>query len=143
MPTGRRAVRLGNRPSVSVVVASRRERSLLEECLQSLLPQAARVGAEIVVARIDDGSEADLKAAYPDVVIVTMPEESTIPQLRAAGMAASDGDIVALTEDRWVASDDWLDQLVHSHEDGPEVAGGSRLSRREIGQVGRVEEGGS
>lgn len=118
-------------PSVSVVVASCRDRELLETCLSSVLPQCREVGAEVVVARPEDlGDLAALREAHPDVRFEPAPEGSDVPRLRAVGMAASRGDIVALTEDHCVAEEGWLRSLVEAHADGGEVVGGAMDSAR-------------
>lgn len=118
-------------PSVSVVVASCRERELLETCLSSVLPQCRRIGAEVVVARPEDiGDLAALRREHPEVRFEAAPEGSDVPRLRAVGMAATRGDIVALTEDHCVPEEGWLRSLVEAHADGGEVVGGAMDNAR-------------
>lgn len=118
-------------PSVSVVVASCRERELLEACLSSVLSQSRRLGAEVVVARPEDAGDLEpLRTSHPDVRFEPAPEGSNVPQLRAVGMAAARGDIVALTEDHCVAEEGWLRSLVEAHADGGEVVGGAMENAR-------------
>lgn len=123
LPPGARGVRLGESPRLSVVVASCRERALLDECLASLLPQCAAHSAELIVARA--GPVGDLDAAYPTVMFVDAPAGASVPALRAAGMAVAEGDVVAVTEDHCLAAADWLDQLVAAHRAGVDVVGGA------------------
>jgi hypothetical protein len=81
------------RPTISIVIASCREPRLLEDCLRSILPQAAICAAEVVVARA--GEPADLSALverYPSVRFVEAPTGSGIPELRGLGMKNADGD---------------------------------------------------
>lgn len=109
LPPGARGLRLAPAPTISVVVASRHERHVLEACLEALLPQCRELGAEVVVARAGAASEvAELERAYPTVRFVVEPTNATIPELRATGMADADGDIVALTEDHCAVAPDWL-----------------------------------
>lgn len=124
---GGRAIRLGEGPSLSVVVASFRERPLVDACLASLLPQCRALGAETIVARAcsDPVEIAEMEAAYPSVRFVRAPADATIPQLRAAGMAAAGGDIVALTEDHCVVAPDWVPQLLRAHAGDADIVGGS------------------
>lgn len=126
LPPGARGPRLGEIPTISVVVASRRDLKLLNACLNGLLPQCRQVGADIFVARAGAASElAELAAAYPTVHFIAGPVDATIPVLRAAGMAAADGDIVALTEDHCVVAPNWLAELAHGSERGAQVIGGA------------------
>jgi GT2 family glycosyltransferase len=112
-------------PHVSVVVASNRSRSLLDDCLGALLEQCARAGAELIVARDDDedGLEA-LRSAYPKVRVVAVRAGASIPELRAAGMREANGDIVMLTEDHCVAGPRWVEELCFGVDQIAEVAGG-------------------
>lgn len=126
LPPGARSVRLAETPSLSVVVASCRERQLLDACLQSLLPQCQAEAAEVVVARAGSPEELrELERAYPTVQFLQAPPESTIPELRAEGMAAAEGDIVALTEDHCVVAEDWLAQMLRAQAGGADVVGGA------------------
>lgn len=112
--------------TVSVVIASCRERHLLDACLQSLLPQCHKHRAETVVARACNAGElTSLTGLYPSVRFVAAPLDSTIPHLRAAGMAAATGDVVALTEDHCVVAPDWITQLVCALRHGADVVGGA------------------
>jgi hypothetical protein len=111
VPPGARRVRLGDKPAVSVVVASCRDADALAACLASLERQCRDHQAEIVVARGVQGSEGDwLRQRYPAVRWVTAGYPADIAQLRALGLSEARGDIVALTEDHDVVSPDWLSQ---------------------------------
>lgn len=113
-------------PAVSVVVASTRSASLLGACLGSLVPQCARIGAELVVARSGDAIDiAGLARGYAGLRVVALPTGATIPQLRGAGMAMATGDIIALTEDNCIADPDWVDMLVSGATDDVDVVGGA------------------
>jgi len=85
---------------------------VLEACLDALLPQCRQVRAEVVVARA--GVLGDLPRAYPTVRFVAASRDATIPELRAAGMAEAEGDIVALTEDHRIPVVGWLTTLAQA-----------------------------
>lgn len=126
IPTIAREPRRAGLPTLSVVVASCRSRTLLDACLQSLLSQCQEHSAKVIVARAADAAEIGaLQAAYPQVRFVGAPATSTIPELRAAGMQAADGDIVALMEDHCIASRDWVSQMLRAHQPGVDVVGGA------------------
>jgi hypothetical protein len=120
-----RTPRRPDEPTISVVVASNRERALLDACLASLMPQCSRAAAQLIVARSGSLAELnDLRAAYPGVTFVAAPPDATIPQLRASGMSETSGDIVALTEDHCVADDAWLETLRRTAKGPADVVGG-------------------
>ena len=111
-----------------MVVAARGDRALLDPCLAALLPQCAEHGAELVVAHA--GALGDLESAYPAVRFVSAAPGTQLPALRAAGMAATDGDVVVLTEDHCVAAPDWLGLIVAAQRSGVDVVGGPMENAR-------------
>ena len=120
-----RAPRRGSTPTVSVVIASNRERHLLQACIASLQGQCEQMRAEIVVARAATPPDAHtLAKMYPGISFLDAPADATIPELRALGMSAATGDIVALTEDHCVADERWLETLTQHAADGADVVGG-------------------
>jgi glycosyltransferase involved in cell wall biosynthesis len=119
-------------PAVSVVVASFREERLLDACLASLRGQCAQWAAELIVARAGTTAEvAALAARHAGVRFVPAPPRATVPELRAAGMRAAGGDIVALTEDHCVATADWLTELLSGTRGGRDVVGGAMGNAQE------------
>jgi glycosyltransferase involved in cell wall biosynthesis len=121
-----RTIQEGDAPAISVVVASCREMCLLDACLKSLLLQCSQHKAEIVVARACNKREIkDLTGAYPSVRFLPAPVDSTIPYLRAVGIEAAKGDVVALTEDHCVVATNWVTQLVNAQQEGTDVVGGA------------------
>lgn len=112
---------MGN--SWSVAVASFREPSLLDDCLDAILPQARELSAEVVVARAGDA--ASLGAAHPGVRVIAAPADASVPLLRGLALEACQGTRVALTEDHCVPQPGWLAALDRAHDEGAEVAGGA------------------
>lgn len=116
----------GGAPRTSVVVASCRATSLLEACLASLVPQCQSCRAEIIVARNVTEPELDLlRQGYPKVRFLAVPASRSIPLLRAAGLKAARGAVIACTEDHCVAASDWLQQLLRASREGFDVVGGA------------------
>jgi len=125
---------LGERPPVSVVVASFRGLDLLAECLRSLRPQCDALGAELVLARPLAGAEVGLAAVAQGCRVVAAPAGAAVPELRGAGLAQAQGEWVALTEDHCVAEPDWLEALLAARAPGVAILGGSMgNARRERG----------
>src|SRR4051794_9037048 len=126
-----RGPRRGSAPTVSVVVASNRDKALLHACLGSLLGQCQRMNAELLVARAGAPSDvAPLAKSYPSVRFVNAPVDASIPQLRAIGMAQASGDVVALTEDHCIADENWVEALTLSASGDADVVGGGMDNAR-------------
>lgn len=95
-----RGVRIGETPTISVVITSRAHMSRLDACLETLLPQATAVDAQLIVVRIAEAAEAhELGRKYPDVHVIAVNPDVTLPQMRVLGMAEATGDIVLLGQD--------------------------------------------
>jgi hypothetical protein len=116
----------GPAAKLSVVVASCRDVRLLDACLASLYGQCGDLDAEIVVARAGGAETAGhLVERYPGVRMIECPAGSGIPELRAMGLRAAAGHVVALTEDHCVAAAGWLAALASGHQSGADVVGGA------------------
>jgi glycosyltransferase involved in cell wall biosynthesis len=117
------------RPSWSVVVASFRRMDLLAQCLESIRPQCARIGAELVVARAaatDDEFLSDSAGCRS----IRLPAGAGLPEIRGLGLAHAKGDWIALTEDHCVADAAWLDALSAAASPDVQVLGGSMGNAR-------------
>lgn len=118
-------------PLISVVVASNRSLTLLHSTLSALAPQCAALGAELIVARSGEAGDVNTVArAYPTARVIPCAMRSTIPELRGSGMAAANGDIVALTEDNCIPDDHWVEALSRGVQAGADVVGGGMDNAR-------------
>lgn len=109
-----------------VVVASFRDRALLDACLASLWPQCKARGAGLVVARDEQcGDLASLAAAHPGAVFVAAPAGASVPMLRGIGLArAKPAGVAVLVEDHCVVCDGWLASLLAGMHDVAAAGGG-------------------
>ena len=106
---------------ISVVVATTHPWPEIAPCLAALEPQVERLGGEIVVGD-GDGRGVDPAAVGPTVRVVT-EVGGTVFSLRALGLAAARGEVVALTEDHCVPSEDWVQSFAHGLlEEHPDVS---------------------
>ena len=113
VPPGSRAIRLDDKPALSVVVASPRDPETLAACLGALEKQCGQYQAEIVVSRSIRCAGIDrLVERYPTAHWIVGDPHADVTQLRRQGLAAAKGDIVALLEDDCVVAPDWLAQLL-------------------------------
>jgi hypothetical protein len=108
--------------TISVVVASCRSADLARQTVESLAPQCRAVGGELILARPQTGDAGD---GFEGCRVVRCAQEATIPQLRGAGLAAAQGDLVLLTEDNCVAAPKWVERLASGLGADAQVAGGT------------------
>ena len=112
-----------NTLALSVVIASGAGGEFLFRCLESLDEQAKRLDAElIVVDRCGEATRRRIRQHHPSVRVRAHSgqERPSVPQLRAAGVDAAQGDIVAIIEEHCVAPSDWIDTILD--EFGPDDA---------------------
>ncbi|MGH7592380.1 MAG: glycosyltransferase family 2 protein, partial [Gemmatimonadales bacterium] len=117
------APRARYRHHLSVVVTAWTGVDELERCLTSLSSQLDPDLDEVIVA-----CNFDLAAGHAlgSAVAIDPPpaRSATVPQLRAAGLLASDGAVVAFIEDHCVAAPGWRDALMRAHSGLFDVVGG-------------------
>jgi GT2 family glycosyltransferase len=110
-------------PPLSVVVASVNGFPYLGECLESLREHCPE--AEIVVADSTDRQTRErIRDRWPSVRLIAFETPTSIPALRAAGIAASSAPYVALIEDHCVVRQGWARGILAAHRAGYSVVGG-------------------
>ena len=114
------------RVPLTVVVATTQPWPEIRMCLESVHDQAREVGAELIVV---DGHGQGLPdsalESYPQVTRLSMPGSSVL-KMRAAAMARSRGDVVAVTEDHCRVGSSWCRSILAAHARYPKagVVGG-------------------
>lgn len=107
---------------LSVVVVAPFSRSMLTNCLDSILVNENQDSVEIIAAFTDDddgGAKnfvSDLTKKYPRVRFLRFPSETGIPALAGAGIIESSGEIVALTDSSCVVAPDWIEAILKAHQ---------------------------
>lgn len=110
-------------PPLSVVVASVNGFPYLGACLDSL--RNSYPEAEVIVADCTDPATRErVRTGWPAVRLIGFDTPTSIPALRAAGIAASSAPYVAVIEDHCVVQDGWGPSLVAAHRAGHAVVGG-------------------
>src|SRR5258708_12558549 len=113
-------------PKLSIVIASLNGRPYIDACLAALARQQGNIQAEVLVAEcVGPEVVSFIKSNYPDVKGIAFAERKSVPQLRAAGILAARGEIIAITEDHCIPADNWYTALVtaHTEESNPAIAG--------------------
>jgi hypothetical protein len=106
--------------SIVVVCVSRPETR--ERCLAALLAQAVPAGAEVLVVRrpaTGPGGPASEGMAW-----IEAPADDTVPRMRARGIRAARGRVVALLEDDCAVAGGWCAAVLAAHRKDALVVGG-------------------
>ncbi len=104
-------------PTVSVVIASVNGLPYPIACLEALESQEGDIPTEVIVADCTGPSTvAAIRERFPSTTILAFDEPTSVPALRAAGIAAARGRLVAVTEDHCVPRPDWIRRIVEVHE---------------------------
>lgn len=109
------------RLKLSIVIAAWNGDAALRLCLASL--GEASCQTEVIVAA-NSAIPGALEGQFPQVRFLLQSHTATVPELRSAGVLASSGDIIALTEDHCRFGPHWSEQVVLAHEDPAPAIGG-------------------
>ena len=113
-------------PKLSVVIASINGAGSLADCIASFMQQPLSDQIEIVVAESSaDEAAARVCAPYANVQHLRFAARKSIPELRAIGLLAARGDVLAMTEDHCLADAHWIANVLHAHTLGHLVIGGA------------------
>lgn len=109
---------------LTVVIASVNGLPYLGRCLDSL-EASTRRPAVIVADWTDDATRRHVRERWPAVELLSFDRPMSVPELRAAGIAAAATPYVAVIEDHCVVRKDWAERIVAAHERGHSVVGGA------------------
>lgn len=111
---------------LSIVIAASNNISLLKKCLVSLKGQGEAADTEVVVvSNYNNGIKEMIEKQFPRVRHISLPEDTTVPELRAQGIFHSSGEVVALIEDHCVLDKNWCSEIRRAHKLHYLVVGGS------------------
>ena len=103
-------------PAISVVIASVNGLPYPLACLEALAAQEGGFSSEVILADCTGpATVAAVKERFPEVTVLTFDEQKSVPWLRAAGIRAARGRLVAVTEDHCVPHPDWYRRMVEAH----------------------------
>ena len=111
---------------MSVVIACVNGLPCIAECCAHLLDQEGNVPAEIIV--VDACGEAvrsELRQKFPQVKVIEAQGRPSIPALRAMGMNAARGRLIAILEDHCNVDRGWMKVVQKAHEAGYQAIGGA------------------
>jgi GT2 family glycosyltransferase len=106
-------------PFCAVVVASFRPGPLIQFCLRSLLAQEGVPPPEIIVVDSSgDGTAAQLRASFPTITVIELQRQTPQAAARNIGVACSQAQFIAFTDQDCIVPPDWLLRFVAWHGRG-------------------------
>jgi GT2 family glycosyltransferase len=106
-------------PTASIVIPTEGRPDYLRVTLASVLPQARRASAEVlVIARPDDGETAAVAQEF-GVGLVPAPAPGTLNASRNAGARAARANLIVLIDDDVQAPPGWLEALLRGVASAP------------------------
>jgi GT2 family glycosyltransferase len=110
---------------LSVVTVSLDRLAIVDQCLKALEKQRGDFDAEIIVVSCNQITVEHIRKNFPRIKLLQIPERLGIPALRAIGIGQATGDIIAITEDRCVASETWFEEIIKAHSQEYDAVGGA------------------
>jgi GT2 family glycosyltransferase len=101
-----------DKPSLSVIILNRNNRTVIERCVGSMLQFSSRYGYEIIVVdnQSSDGSFEFLQERYGDRIGLLRNSRNGCSSGRNLGIAHARGDLLLFVDsDQWAVSQRWLD----------------------------------
>lgn len=109
---------------IDVIVPNYNGQRFLAACFTALRNQTRH--HDVRVTMVDDASTDDsvafVRAHYPEVHVIVMPQNGGFVNACNAGVAATDGEFVVLLNNDTEAAADWLAELIGALEAHPEYA---------------------
>ena len=115
-------------PAISVVIASVNGFPSIGECLDCLARQEDKIAYEVLVMdRCDAKTRQEIRRRFPqpEIQLVEVFDDPSIPKLRAMGIAQARGKLVAILEDHCNVPPDWFRTIMRLHEAGHQVMSGA------------------
>ncbi len=113
---------------LSIVIAAHNAEQVIVACLSALTQQIDPQQDEIIVVdSSSDGTPGIVTASFPTGRLIHFDEPLTIPQLRGRGIAASNGEIIAILDPYSIVSAGWAQEVVKAHRERPNVVIGGTV----------------
>jgi Glycosyl transferase family 2 len=109
------------RPRLSVVLATGHPWPEAERTLRALLATDEAVDLELLLCDGSDGPDPGQMLRDDRLTVIRARGESVF-SLRARGLAAARGEVVAITEDHCIPDPDWAAELIEAHARHPDAA---------------------
>lgn len=112
------------KPKISVVVPCVNSLTDFLTCAEALLAQTGPLPEIIAVERLGPDFSRIVAEESPSVRVVSVPSDTTIPQMRTIGMRASCAEAVGVLEDHVIVPPNWTERMLDEIASGSDVVAG-------------------
>jgi len=120
------AVQMSSAPQVSVIIAARNAQRTIARCLESLRAQETEIPFEVIVVDSSrDGTEAQVRASFPEARCLHFEERKYCGDARNIGAREARGDVLAFIDADCVADRRWIAHIAEAHRASDLVVGGA------------------
>ncbi len=103
---------------ISVVIATFRPGSMINDCILALLDQRGPHSAEIIVVDSSaDGTSEQIQKEFPSITVVPLHRQTHQSVARSIGIRHATARFIAITDQDCVPASDWLQRLVSLHNE--------------------------
>ena len=110
---------------LSVIIPSVNSYRDLTGCLQALQAMTDVKTEIIVVDRLGFHVREYLWREFPEVIVISMPGDATIPYMRMKGIERASAPFVGVIEDHVLVPPDWGRRMLDEMDTGQDVVAGS------------------
>ncbi len=108
--------------TVSIIIASYNARSLIRQCLHSIIPQADKFGAEVIVVDSStDSTHQLIQQCFPSLQLHHIHARKLPGQARNIGISHAKGSIIAVIDADCIVDPQWLANIVAAHKSGHDI----------------------
>jgi len=113
-----------NPHQISVVIPCVNALSDFRTCMAALQSQTGPRPEVVAVERLGAKFSDSMKAEFPEVRIISVGTDATIPQMRAVGIRAASADAIGVIEDHVIVPPDWTRKMLDEIAAGADVVAG-------------------
>ena len=109
---------------ITVVIPCVNSYSDFQGCMTALRNQTGPRPEVLAVERLGCGFAQKVQAEFPDVHVISVGAEATIPQMRAVGIRTASADAVGVIEDHVIVPPDWTARMLKEIAAGADAVAG-------------------
>lgn len=112
------------KPQISVVIPCVNSLTDFRTCMAALQNQTGPRPEVLAVERLGPEFANSIKTEYPDVDVLSVAADVTIPQMRAIGIRTATADAIGVIEDHVIVPQNWTERMLAEISSGSDIVAG-------------------